>query len=186
MKSHGLYFLLACLAMAGCRHTADKPLFQLMSPAATRVAFQNQLNERKLNIVQYLYYYNGGGVAAADVNRDGLEDIFFTGNEVGHFLYLNKGNFQFDDISASAGVNQNKGDWSTGVTICDVNMDGWVDFYVCQVGDYKGVKGHNLLYVNQGDLTFMEQSAQYGLDFSGFSTQAVFFDYDRDGDQDVY
>lgn len=186
MKSHGLYFLLACLAMAGCRHTADKPLFQLMSPAATGVAFQNQLNERKLNIVQYLYYYNGGGVAVADVNRDGLEDIFFTGNEVGHFLYLNKGNFQFDDISASAGVNQNKGDWSTGVTICDVNMDGWVDFYVCQVGDYKGVKGHNLLYVNQGDLTFMEQSAQYGLDFSGFSTQAVFFDYDRDGDQDVY
>lgn len=174
------------LMMAACGRPDTSPMFGLVSPDTTGINFENRLSETKLNIVQYLYYYNGGGVAVGDINHDGLDDLFFTGNEVGHFLYLNKGNFRFEDISASSGINKGRGDWSTGVTICDVNMDGWIDFYVCQVGDYKGVTGHNLLYVNQGDMTFIEQSAEYGLDFKGFSTQAVFFDYDRDGDQDVY
>lgn len=152
----------------------------------TNITFLNQLHETtSFNIIQYLYYYNGGGVAAGDLNNDGLPDLYFTANEGQNHLYLNLGNFEFQDITEQAGVGGNN-EWSNGVTMADVNADGWLDIYVCQLGQYKGKNGRNLLYINQGDLTFKESAQAYQLDFSGFGTHAAFFDYDLDGDLDVY
>ncbi len=136
-------------------------------------------------MIEYLYFNNGGGVAAGDIKNDGLVDLYFTSNQGSNRLYLNEGNLKFRDITQKAGVG-GEGNWSTGVTMADVNGDGLLDIYVCCLGDYKGIKGHNLLYINNGNLTFTEESHQYGLDFSGFSTQAAFFDYDLDGDLDMY
>ena len=138
-----------------------------------------------LSVVDYLYYYNGAGVGCGDVNNDGLTDIFFVSNHGKNKLYLNKGNLQFDDISKEAGI-EGFSDWKTGVTMADVNADGYLDIYVCAVGDYKGLEGSNELYINNGDNTFSERSADYGLDYTGFSSQSAFFDYDRDGDLDMY
>ncbi|WP_170110533.1 VCBS repeat-containing protein [Flavilitoribacter nigricans] len=175
------------LSLVGCRQEKEKP-FSLQ--VDTGIAFSNDLLESdSFNIIQYLYYYNGGGVAAGDVNNDGLPDLFFTANESSNRLYLNRGDLQFEDITESAGVGTTTS-WSTGVTMVDINGDGWLDIYVCQLGDYKGKKGINRLYINQGEtsngVVFEEQAAAYGLDFSGFATQAAFFDYDLDGDLDVY
>ena len=152
----------------------------------TGINFNNKLESKPdLNIIEYLYYYNGGGVGILDVNNDGLDDIFFSGNEVGDELYLNEGDMKFKNITQSAGINS-ENNWSTGVAIADVNNDGLVDIYVSTVSDYKNLEGHNRLYINNGDLTFTETSKQTGLDFVGFGTQASFFDYDNDGDLDVY
>jgi len=148
--------------------------------------FSNDLEDTgDLNIIEYLYYYNGGGVALGDINNDGLEDIFLTANQKPDRLYLNLGDLKFKDISEEAGISQISS-WSTGVTMADVNNDGLLDIYVCKVGNYKSLKGKNELYINQGDNKFREQAESYGLDFSGFSTQASFFDYDNDGDLDMY
>ncbi len=161
-------------------------LFSLLAPPETNVDFTNQLTEtEQFNIIQYLYFNNGAGVAAGDINNDGLADLYFTSNQNPNKLYLNKGNFKFEDITEKAGV-EGKGDWKTGVTMADVNGDGFLDIYVCQVGNYKVVHGKNQLFINQGDLTFKEEAHDYGLDFQGFSTQAAFFDYDTDGDLDMY
>jgi enediyne biosynthesis protein E4 len=175
------------LLLASCGAPGEKPqkLFDLVPSSHSGITFNNTLREEKLNIIRYLYYYNGGGVATGDINNDGLTDIYFSSNEGSNKLYLNKGNFAFEDITKSASVGGQDG-WSTGVTMADVNADGYLDIYVCQLGNYKGVTGHNLLYINNRDLTFSESSARYGLDFSGFSTQAAFFDYDNDDDLDVY
>jgi enediyne biosynthesis protein E4 len=174
------------ILLTSCNKAPDtETLFRSLPSSESGITFANNLNEEKLNIIKYMYYYNGGGVAAGDVNNDGLIDLYFTANEGENKLYLNKGNFNFEDITASAGV-AGTGDWSTGVTMVDINNDGLLDIYVCQVGDYKGVQGRNQLFINNGDLTFTESAAEYGLDFSGFSTQAVFFDYDNDGDLDMY
>ena len=152
----------------------------------TGINFNNKLESKPdLNIIEYLYYYNGGGVGILDVNNDGLDDIFFSGNEVGDELYLNQGDMKFKNITQSAGINS-ENNWSTGVAIADVNNDGLVDIYVSTVSDYKNLEGHNRLYINNGDLTFTETSKETGLDFVGFGTQASFFDYDNDGDLDVY
>lgn len=152
----------------------------------TGINFNNKLESKPdLNIIEYLYYYNGGGVGILDVNNDGLDDIFFSGNEVGDELYLNEGDMKFKNITQSAGINS-ENNWSTGVAIADVNNDGLVDIYVSTVSDYKNLEGHNRLYINNGDLTFTETSKETGLDFVGFGTQASFFDYDNDGDLDVY
>ncbi len=174
--------------MGACQEETipDTQLFKSLSPSQTGVDFVNQLPEDDaFNIIQYLYYYNGGGVAVDDVNNDGLPDIYFTSNRGTNKLYINKGNLQFEDVTDKSGVG-GSGDWSTGVTIVDVNGDGWKDIYVCQVGEYKGIKGKNELFVNNQDGTFSNQAEAFGIDFKGFSTQAVFFDYDKDNDLDLF
>ncbi|MCW5912138.1 MAG: VCBS repeat-containing protein [Cyclobacteriaceae bacterium] len=164
----------------------NNTLFREILPRESSIYFVNELLENdQFNIVEYLYYYNGGGVAIGDLNGDGLPEIYFTSNQGANKLYLNKGNFQFEDITESAHV-AGSGNWTTGVTMADVNADGLLDIYVCGVGNYKSFDGFNQLFINNGDLTFTEQAANYGLDFKGFSTQAGFFDFDLDGDLDMY
>jgi len=186
MKTAPLTLIIALGLLAGCSRPSEPTLFELMPEEHTGITFENTLiSTDSLNILEYLYFYNGGGVAAGDINNDGLVDLYFAGNQVSNRLYLNKGNFQFEDITAAAGVSGAAG-WSTGVTMSDINGDGLLDIYVCQVGDYKGIKGKNRLYINQGGGKFEDKAEEYGLDFVGFSTQAAFFDYDRDGDLDMY
>ncbi|MEZ5071621.1 MAG: CRTAC1 family protein [Bacteroidales bacterium] len=148
--------------------------------------FQNTLTEDEdFNIIDYLYFNNGGGVAVGDINNDGLDDLYFGSNQESNRLYLNTGGLRFEDITESAGV-AGSGDWTTGLSMADVNGDGLLDIYVCQVSGYKGLQGRNQLFINQGDLSFRDMAPDYGLDFQGFSTQAAFFDYDADGDLDLY
>ncbi|MFM8850346.1 MAG: CRTAC1 family protein, partial [Cytophagales bacterium] len=135
--------------------------------------------------IEYLYFYNGGGVACGDINNDGLVDIYFSSNQQSNKLYLNKGNFKFQDITEKSGT-QGIGNWKTGVTMADVNGDGYLDIFVCGVGNYKGFTSRNQLLVNNKDLTFSDKTEEYGLAFKGFSTQTVFFDFDLDGDLDCY
>ncbi|MEN8116044.1 MAG: VCBS repeat-containing protein [Bacteroidota bacterium] len=181
-------FLIVLILVSSCKHEEKKgdSLFTLLPSSKTNINFVNQLTEtEEFNIIQYLYFNNGAGVAAGDINNDGLVDLYFTSNQQSNKLFLNKGNLKFEDITEKAGT-AGKGDWTTGVTMADVNGDGFLDIYVCQVADYKNLKGKNQLFINQGDLTFKEESYEYGLDFQGFSTQAAFFDYDLDGDLDMY
>lgn len=180
------------LLLGACQKSATPTLFSTLSPAATGIDFANILPDQTpdgMNIIQYLYYYNGGGVATGDLNRDGLPDLYFTANVGQNKLYLNRGNCRFEDVTAASGTG-GTGSWKTGVTMADVNGDGWLDIYVCQVGDYKTLKGKNQLFINNGlasgALTFSEQAAGYGLDLQAFCTQAAFFDYDLDGDLDCF
>jgi hypothetical protein len=185
-KSYPVIFLI--FLVFSCKPDGKKgeQLFTLLPPSSTHVNFKNQLTEtEQSNIIEYLYFNNGAGVAAGDINNDGLVDLYFTSNQNSNKLYLNKGNFKFEDITETAGV-AGTGDWKTGVTMADVNGDGLLDIYVCQVGNYKNLHGKNQLFINQGNLTFKEEAHEYGLDFQGFSTQAAFFDYDMDGDLDMY
>jgi hypothetical protein len=177
------------LSLSSCKKSEPLPpaLFQSLPSSQTNIHFVNRISDSASpGILDYLYYYNGGGVAVGDINNDGLPDIFFTSNQKGgNKLYLNKGNYQFEDITAKAGV-AGTADWSTGVTMADVNNDGYLDIYVCAVAGKLGLKGHNMLYINNHDGTFTEKSAEYGLDFSGYSTQAAFFDYNHDGTLDCF
>ena len=169
----------------------EPTLFTEVSSGHSGITFTNQLNDSpELNILNYLYYYNGAGVAAVDFNNDGLTDLYFTGNQVADALYLNKGGFQFENITNAAGISNAEG-WTTGVTHVDINGDGWKDIYVCKASGYRTLQGKNLLYLNQGPNDqgipqFKEVAADFGLDFSGLSTQAAFFDYDLDGDLDMF
>ena len=166
--------------------TDENALFQLHSALDSGVDFINEVEDQKdFNVLTYRNYYNGGGVAIGDVNNDGLADIYFTANMSSNKLYINRGDLTFEDVSDSAGVGGSMA-WSTGVTMADVNGDGWLDIYVCNSGDVTGDKKENELYINNGDLTFSEHAADYGLNDDGFSTHASFFDYDRDGDLDMY
>lgn len=155
----------------------------------TGIDFTNQLTYKPyMNIIEYLYYYNGGGVAVGDINNDGLEDLYFSANQLPDRLYLNLGNMKFVDISKQAGLSQLP-TWSNGVSMEDINNDGYLDIYVSKVplkGLFQNKQQTNLLYLNNGDETFTEVAADYGVDFSGFSTQAAFLDYDQDGDLDMY
>jgi len=163
-------------------------LFELLSPARTGIDFNNTLSEGdSLNILNYVYYYNGGGVGIADFNHDGLEDIFFAGNEASCRLYLNKGNLSFEDVTQQAGLTTTQ--WCTGIAVADVNNDGWADIYVCAAGYPQPERRKNLLFINQGKPgkpAFTESAAAYGLADTAYSTQASFFDFDLDGDLDLY
>ena len=173
-----------CACNAG-RDAGSAPLFELLSPQSTGVTFANQLPENPdFNIINYLYYYNGGGVAVGDVDGDGLQDLYFTANLGSNKLYRNRGNYQFEDITDKAGVADSVG-WKTGVTMADVNGDGHVDIYVSGI-DYLTMHGRNVLYINNGNATFTDRTKEYGLEHAGYATQAVFFDYDEDGDLDMY
>ena len=179
---------IACMvAIVSCEPTTppSPPLFELLKPEATGVTFANTLPEKAdFNPLNYLYYYNGGGVAAGDIDGDGLPDLYFTSNLGPNKLYRNKGNYQFEDITDKAGVADPDG-WKTGVTMADVNGDGRLDIYVSGV-DYLTMHGRNVLYINNGNGTFTDRTKEYGLEHVGYSTQALFFDYDGDGDLDMY
>ncbi len=179
-----LFILISCSQKSDLQQ--KEALFVSLPPKKTGVDFINTLTEtEEFNIIEYLYFYNGGGVAVGDINNDGLVDIYFSANQGPNKLFLNKGEMIFEDISTSAGL-ESPGSWKTGVSMVDINGDGLLDIYLCRLGDWKGIVGKNELYINNGDLTFTESAAEYGLDFQGFSTHAAFFDYDRDGDLDMY
>jgi hypothetical protein len=189
MRNLGLSFLIIVFVFA-CESSGENKnsntLFKKLEVTRTGVDFINQLHDKPdLNIIEYLYYYNGGGVGIGDFNNDGLEDIVFTANQGDNILYVNQGNFSFDKIVLPYPYDKEK-KWSTGVSVADVNADGLLDIYICQVGKYNSLEGKNLLYINNGDLTFTEISERVGLDFQGFSTQSAFFDFDKDGDLDMY
>jgi enediyne biosynthesis protein E4 len=161
-------------------------LFELLPADKTGIDFINQLEySREFNIYTYRNFYNGGGVATGDVNNDGLIDIYLSANMKPNKLYLNKGSFKFEDVTEKAGV-AGKRSWSTGVSMVDINADGWLDIYVCNSGDVKGDNKQNEFFINNGDGTFQDKAEQMGLADRGYSTHASFFDYDRDGDLDVY
>ena len=186
-KKHNFYFLLICLlALSSCTSHPDT-LFTSLPASATHITFQNKLEKQHaFGILYYLYYYNGGGVSIGDINNDGLPDIYFTANSKGHNkLYLNKGNFQFEDITETAQV-AGSSDWCTGSTMADINGDGLLDIYVSAVRIDGKLEGVNELFINNGNNRFTESAAQCGLNFSGFATQTAFFDYDHDGDLDCY
>lgn len=200
MHKRHYYILLFLSLLTACgpkKHTetevsSEEPRrFELLKPQQTGIDFVNRLTERTdLNIFTYLYIYNGAGVAAGDVNNDGLTDLYFTSNQEKNKLYLNRGNFKFEDITETAGAGGEFG-WTTGVTMADVNADGMLDIYVSMVGGHPGLSGKNLLLMNKGNddkgiPLFENEAAQYGLDLVGYSTQAAFFDYDADGDLDMY
>jgi len=169
----------------GCNNNKNYK-FKLLSSKKTNIDFVNKIkNTENLNIQNYGYFYDGGGVSVGDINNDGLPDIYLVGNESLNHLYLNEGNFEFKDITISAGVGGGTKGWSTGSTMADVNGDGNLDIYVCRV-NYQNKRGGNQLFINNGDSTFTEEASKYGLDYKGYSTQAAFFDYDKDGDLDMY
>ncbi|HEV7333765.1 MAG TPA: VCBS repeat-containing protein [Flavisolibacter sp.] len=183
-RQYSIILFYLTLVFSSCK---SDTLFESLSSSQTNISFVNKLEDKHLfNILYYLYYYNGGGVSAGDINGDGLSDLYFTANSRGgNKLYINRGNFKFEDITAKAGV-AGTADWCTGSTMADVNGDGLLDIYVSTVNQAHGLKGHNQLFINKGDGSFIESAEQYGLNFSGFSTQAAFFDYDRDGDLDCF
>lgn len=193
-----LYIALLSLLLFSCSKPTPKPtLFTRLDAAATGIDFKNiNIDTDTLSIIDYLYYYNGAGVAVGDINNDGLPDIYFTSNTNGNKLYLNKGHFKFEDITTAAGVT-GKADWTTGVTMADVNGDGYLDIYVSTVSHHSphlknGMShiyfqnSHNQLFINNGNNSFTESAAQWGIALEGYNTNAVFFDYDRDGDLDLF
>lgn len=185
-----IYAVLVAIILASCKSDSQQPkadqLFHLHRASKTGITFINELSyTEELNPYTFRSFYNGGGVGLGDFNNDGLQDIFFAGNMVSNKLYLNKGNFKFDDITNSAGL-QTEGVWSTGVSVVDINADGYLDIYVCKSGPPGGTRRKNELFINQGDLTFKELAAEYNLAFEGLSIHAAFFDYDKDGDLDCY
>ncbi len=179
-----LLYLTAMLT-SSCSHERRKSLFTKLSPSESGIHFRNDLDDADSS-VSFIneFGYMGGGVGIGDFNNDGLKDIFFTGNQVSCRLYINKGNNQFEDITEKAGLKTNV--WATGVSIVDINNDGYDDIYVCVLGKDLMHPARNLLFINQHNLTFKEEAEEYGLAFSGYSTQAVFLDYDGDGKLDMY
>ncbi len=177
------FCLIAC---STCKYFDSSKGFSQLSSSKTGISFVNKVaDQEKFNALTYRNFYNGGGVAIGDINNDGLKDVYFTANMGKNKLYLNKGNFSFEDISNTANIEGTK-DWSTGVTMADVNQDGWLDIYVCNSGDIKNMNRENELYINQKNNTFKEEAKLYGLADLGMSTHATFFDYDLDGDLDCY
>ena len=182
--------ILICLILFflnGCSEAdQNSPLFERLSPEKTGIEFVNRIEEKPgNNILESEFFYNGGGVAVGDINNDGLSDIYFTANQGKNALYLNNGDYNFQDITISAGVVESSG-WSAGTSMADVNGDGLLDIYVCKAGDLAPDSRRNKLYINNGDLTFTEKSTEYGLDDPGYCTQAVFFDSNGNGLLDLF
>jgi len=185
LKNNYPFSILVFLLFLNCGKKEGQ-LFKTPDAEETGIDFVNTITETDdLNILDYLYFYNGGGVALGDINNDGLTDIFFTGNQVKNRLYLNKGDLKFEDITSSAKLEGNSS-WNTGTVMGDVNGDGLLDIYVCAVVGLNGFNGFNELYINNGDLTFTESAEKYGLNSESYSSSAVFLDYDLDGDLDIY
>lgn len=172
------FFLLAC---------KNNKVFKQLSSNATGISFENKLTYTdSLTVLDFEYMFNGAGVAVCDINNDGLQDILFTGNMVSARLYLNKGNLKFEDITEKAGLNTEG--WCYGISVVDINQDGYSDFYICKSGNKNTPpdKRHNLFFINNGNNTFTESAGKMGLDDDGYDVQAAFFDYDKDGDLDMY
>ena len=193
-KFSGLFSIFLIFSFFSCSQdpgqaeeiSEDNYLFSRLDPEETGLDFQNRLTETdSMNILNYLYFYNGGGVAIGDINNDGLQDIFFTSNQESNRLYLNKGDMKFEDISDSAGITGTS-DWNTGVVMADVNADGFLDIYVLAVSGIRGLQGKNELFINNTDGSFSERAAEYGIALENYGTSAAFFDYDNDGDLDLY
>jgi len=183
-KQYGFLFIFYLLF--SCKQEGPEPLFSLLSESQTGISFRNDLvYTEKINPYTFRNFYNGAGVAIGDINQDSLPDIFFAGNQQSNRLYLNTGELNFEDITDNAGLNS-EGSWTTGVSMADVNGDGLLDIYVCKSGPMQGERRHNELFINNGDLTFTEKSKEFGLAEIGLSQHAVFFDYDKDGDLDMY
>jgi len=183
-----LSILFVCFSSCNNKNQPDQslPLFQLQPSSSTGIAFNNKVkDDGDFNVFNDRNFYNGAGVAIGDVNNDGKPDIFFTSNQGENKLYINKGNWKFEDVTAKAGLKGYKR-WHSGVTMVDINGDGWLDIYVSNSGGMKDADRANELYINQKDGTFKEEAAQYGLADKGLSTQAIFFDYDHDGDLDCF
>ncbi len=191
MKPHYRFFTLLLLAFSCHKSTPTTAAFSEVPRSRTHIDFRNLLFEKEtFNIFKYQYFYNGGGTAVGDFNNDGLIDIVFTGNMVKNRLYLNQGDFEFKDVSKESGIADQEG-WCTGATPVDINQDGWLDLYVCRAGFPFDNLRSNLLFINQGNtgnksVKFVEKAAAYGLADLGHSTQASFFDYDKDGDLDLF
>ncbi len=183
-KNQILYIGLVIGLFASCKSKQSDTLFEEVQ---TSIQFTNTLTESDdFNVFKYRNFYNGGGVATGDLNNDGLPEVFFTANQSANKLYLNKGNFEFEDITEKAGIAYD-GEWSTGVVFVDINSDGWLDIYVCNAGNMlQKAKRKNKLYINNQNNTFTDKAAEYGLADDGYSTQASFFDYDLDGDLDCF
>ena len=188
-KTNPRKYLICLFCLSAFRSYPQEPLFHLLSSKETGIVFSNNISETEnLNVLAYEYFYNGGGVAVGDINNDGLDDIFFTANMKPNKLYLNLGNMKFKDITkdASKELEGRPGGWKTGVTMADVNGDGLLDIYICYSGKVSDDMRRNQIFINQGNLKFVEQAKEYGLDAISYSTQAAFFDYDNDGDLDMF
>ena len=199
LSARWFLFYVSCAVMAtgvmGCYRTdevttTDKPLFTLLKGSETGLSFNNQPQlTPEFNVFNYMYFYNGGGLAAGDFNNDGLTDLYFTANQTANRMYLNEGQLRFREVTDSAGVSGQPG-WATGASVVDINQDGLLDIYVSQVSGHLMLKGRNQLYVCQGIRNgvpvYRDEATDYGLDLQGFGTQASFFDYDLDGDLDMY
>lgn len=187
MKHNNLIFCISCFCfiVCGCKEKTYNQLFTALSSKETGITFTNTIDETKMpGDALNEFAYMGGGVGILDVNNDGLKDIFFCGNQVSSQLYLNKGENSFEDITKTAGVSTN--DWISGISVVDINADGYDDFYLCTYGKTLGKHSKNLLFINQQNNTFKEEAVSYGLADTSYSTQVVFFDYDKDGDLDMY
>ncbi|MBP6181443.1 MAG: VCBS repeat-containing protein [Flavobacterium sp.] len=180
-----VFFFLFIIFISCSKENSDS-LFTKLDASITGIDFQNEVkNGKNMNIFKYRNFYNGGGVAIGDINNDGLADVFFTSNLGTNKLYLNKGNFKFEDISTKSGIEGKKA-WSTGVVMVDINGDGLLDIYVCDAGSNIDARRKSQLYINNGNATFTEKAAEYNLADTGITTHAAFFDYDKDGDLDCY
>ncbi len=182
------------ISFFGCRSSVEKkkpPLFAVLENTQTGLNFNNKLSPtQQFNVFNYMYFYNGGGVGAGDFNNDGKIDLFFAANQGNNKIFLNLGKMQFKDVTEEAKIPEDGG-WSTGVSVVDINSDGLLDIYVCRVGNHEILQSHNQLLICKGIDSlgvpyYEDQAKAYGLDFSGFSSQAVFLDYDMDGDLDMY
>jgi enediyne biosynthesis protein E4 len=183
-------FILAIILLTACK-SSPQTMFELLPADETGIHFENTIFETdSFNIFTYDYIYNGAGVAVADFNNDGLTDIFFTGNMVPNKLYLNKGEFEFEDVTDEANINV-AGRWNSGATVVDINNDGWQDIYVCATQKEDSTSRANMLFLNKGPgknsvPVFEEVAGQYGLADNGYSLHSAFLDYDLDGDLDLY